>query len=70
MATRTAHAQKLPCLTLTLDRLDMETFGELFYFYQFTCVLSSVLLGVNPFDQPGVEAYKGWMFKALGKPGA
>ena len=32
MATRTAHAQKLPCLTLTLDRLDMETFGELFYF--------------------------------------
>ena len=39
-------------------------------FFQFACYLSAELLGVNPFDQPGVEAYKGWMFRALGKPGA
>lgn len=66
-ATRTAHAGKLPCLTLTIPRIDMESFGQLFYFYQFMCVLSGKILGVNPFDQPGVEAYKNWMFQALGK---
>lgn len=66
-ATRTAHADKLPCLTLSIPRIDMESFGALFYFYQFMCTLSGKILGVNPFDQPGVEAYKNWMFKALGK---
>ena len=67
LATRTAHADKLPCLTLSVPRIDMETFGELFYFYQFMCVISGCILGINPFNQPGVEAYKGWMFAALGK---
>lgn len=66
-ATRRAHSQKLPCLTLELERLDACHFGQLFYFFQFSCYLSGKLLGINPFDQPGVEAYKGWMFKALGK---
>lgn len=66
-ATRTAHAEKLPCLTLTIDAIDEENFGALFYFYQFMCVVSGRILGIDPFDQPGVEAYKGWMFKALGK---
>ena len=54
----------------TIDRVDEENLGGLFYFFQFACYLSAELLGVNPFDQPGVEAYKGWMFRALGKPGA
>lgn len=69
-ATRKAHSQTLPCLTLEMDRLDAYNFGQLFYFFEFACYLSGSLLGVNPFDQPGVEAYKGWMFQALGKPGA
>ncbi len=66
-ATRKAHAERLPTLTLRVPKLDMETFGELFYFYQFACVLSGLILGVNPFDQPGVEAYKQLMFRTLGK---
>ena len=66
-ATRTAHADRLPGLTLSIPRIDMETFGELFYFYQFMCTVSGCILGINPFNQPGVEAYKNWMFKALGK---
>lgn len=69
-ATRTAHSATLPCITLTMDRVDEENLGGLFYFFQFACYLSGSLLGVDPFDQPGVEAYKGWMFRALGKPGA
>lgn len=66
-ATVTAHSQKLPCLIFQVPALDAYHFGQLFYFFQFACYVSGKLLGVNPFDQPGVEAYKGWMFKALGK---
>ena len=47
--------------------LDAYHFGQLFYFFQFACYLSCKIMGVNPFDQPGVEAYKKWMFEALGK---
>ena len=43
--------------------------GELFYFFEFACGVSGYLLGVNPFDQPGVESYKSNMFALLGKPG-
>jgi glucose-6-phosphate isomerase len=43
--------------------------GELFFFFEFTCGVSGYLLGVNPFDQPGVESYKKNMFALLGKPG-
>ena len=66
-ATRAAHSRKLPCLTLEVDRIDAESFGELFYFFQFACYLSGRILGIDPFDQPGVEAYKEWMFTSLGK---
>ena len=43
--------------------------GELFYFYEFACGISGYILGVNPFNQPGVESYKKNMFALLGKPG-
>ena len=66
-ATVTAHSEKLPCLIFDVPALDAYNFGQLFYFFQFACYISGSLLGINPFDQPGVEAYKGWMFKALGK---
>lgn len=66
-ATVKAHCQKLPCLILTIDTLDEYHFGQMFYFFLFACYLSAKMLGVNPFDQPGVEAYKNWMFEGLGK---
>jgi glucose-6-phosphate isomerase len=43
--------------------------GQLFYFFEFACGVSGYLLGVNPFNQPGVESYKKNMFALLGKPG-
>ena len=66
-ATVTARSKKLSCMTFELDELDAYHFGQLFYFFQFACYLSCKIMGVNPFDQPGVEAYKKWMFEALGK---
>ncbi len=66
-ATLKAHSAKMPCLIMQIGRLDAYHFGQLFYFFQFACYLSGEILGINPFNQPGVEAYKGWMFKALGK---
>lgn len=66
-ATVVAHSSKIPCLTFELDCLDAYCFGGLFYFFQFACYLSCKIMGVNAFDQPGVEAYKKWMFKELGK---
>lgn len=66
-ATVKAHQEKLPCLILDVERLDAFHFGQLFYFFMFACYLSARLLGVNPFNQPGVEAYKKWMFDGLGK---
>lgn len=66
-ATRAAHAEVLPVFTLEIDRLDEEHLGMLFYWFAFACYASGSLLGVNPFDQPGVEAYKRLMFEALGK---
>ena len=66
-ATLKAHSEKMPCLVLEAGRIDEYHFGELFYFFQFACRLSGRMLGIDPFDQPGVEAYKKWMFEALGK---
>ncbi len=66
-ATVTAHSEKLPCFTLQIDTIDAYHFGQLFYFFQFACYLSCKIMGVNAFDQPGVEAYKVGMFQALGK---
>ncbi len=59
----------VPNLLVTLSARDEESVGRLIYFFEFACGLSGYLLGVNPFDQPGVEAYKKNMFALLGKPG-
>lgn len=56
-------------IVVELDRLNEYSLGELFYFFEFTCGISAYILGVNPFDQPGVEAYKNNMYALLGKPG-
>lgn len=67
-ATVTAHSKKLPCIIIEIDKLDAYHFGQMFYFFAFSCYLSSRILGINPFNQPGVEAYKTKMFEILGKP--
>ena len=66
-ATLQAHSGRFPCLELEVERIDEKTFGQLFYFFEFVCYLSAKILGVNPFNQPGVEAYKNNMLAALGK---
>lgn len=66
-ATVQAHAERLPVSILQLDRLDAYGFGQLFYFFQFACYISCEMMGVNPFNQPGVEAYKRRMLRILGK---
>lgn len=68
--TLMAHVEGLvPNTVIEIDHLDEYSLGELFYFFEFACGVSGYLLGVNPFDQPGVEFYKRNMFKLLGKPG-
>lgn len=59
----------VPNLIVTLPAMDEYTLGYLVYFFEKACAISGYLLGVNPFDQPGVEAYKVNMFALLGKPG-
>ena len=59
----------VPNMVVELDELNEFTFGELVYFFEKACGISGLLMGVNPFDQPGVEAYKKNMFALLGKPG-
>lgn len=68
----TAFAHKdggAPSMTIALPDLTPFYVGQLFYFFEFAVAVSGDLLGVNPFDQPGVEAYKNNMFALLGKPG-
>lgn len=68
--TLLAHTDgSVPNLVIHIPRLDAYSFGYLVYFFEKACALSGYLLGVNPFDQPGVEAYKKNMFALLGKPG-
>lgn len=59
----------VPNLIISIPKLDEYTFGYLVYFFEKACAISGYLLGVNPFNQPGVEAYKVNMFALLGKPG-
>jgi len=59
----------VPNLVVEADKRDAFSTGELIYFFEYACGLSGYLLEVNPFDQPGVEAYKKNMFALLGKPG-
>lgn len=67
-ATITAHLSgAVPVAEIELEKLDMYNIGAFYYFNMVACSLSALLLGVNPFDQPGVETYKTSMFKALGK---
>ena len=65
-----AHTDgNVPNLVINIPRLDEYNFGYLVYFFEKACAISGYLLGVNPFDQPGVEAYKRNMFALLGKSG-
>ncbi len=59
----------VPVLTVQIPALDESSLGALFYFFEYACGVSGYTLGVNPFDQPGVEFYKKNMFRLLGKPG-
>ena len=68
--TLLAHVEGgVPNITLYTGGLDEGVMGQLIYFFEYACGLSGYLLDVNPFDQPGVEAYKKNMFALLGKPG-
>jgi glucose-6-phosphate isomerase len=69
-STRAAHeAGGLPVMTIELPSVRSETIGALFIFFEMAIAVSGHLLGINPFDQPGVEEYKSRMFTLLGKPG-
>ena len=59
----------VPNIKITIDKLDEVNLGELIYFFEKACSVSGMILGINPFDQPGVEKYKKNMFHLLEKPG-
>ena len=70
MGTLAAHVDgNVPVITVDMGDLTNEKLGEMFYFFQLACGVSAYMLGVNPFNQPGVEFYKRNMFQLLGKPG-
>ena len=70
LGTKLAHIDGgVPQLEISIDRICERTLGGLFYFFEFACGVSAYTLGVNPFNQPGVEAYKKNMFALLDKPG-
>ena len=68
--TLAAHVDgNVPVITMDAGKLDARKVGELFWFFELACGISAYVLGVNPFNQPGVEFYKRNMFELLGKPG-
>ena len=68
--TLAAHVDGgVPVITMDMGELTNEKLGEMFYFFELACGVSAYMLGVNPFNQPGVEFYKRNMFQLLGKPG-
>ena len=70
IATVLAHVDGgVPNILIDLNERSEYTLGELIYFFELACAISGYVLGVNPFDQPGVESYKKNMFALLGKPG-
>ena len=70
LGTKLAHIDGgVPQIEVEIERLDAYNLGALFYFFEFACGISAYVLGVNPFNQPGVEAYKKNMFALLRKPG-
>ena len=58
----------VPNILINIEKLDANNMGQLIYFFELACAMSGEILGVNPFNQPGVEKYKTNMFKLLGKP--
>lgn len=70
LGTKLAHIDGgVPQLEVSVEKIDERNVGGLFYFFEFACGVSAYLLGINPFNQPGVEAYKKNMFALLHKPG-
>ncbi|MDD3876887.1 MAG: glucose-6-phosphate isomerase [Bacteroidales bacterium] len=70
LGTTLAHVEGgVPNIEISIKKLDEFNLGQLIYFFEMSCAVSGYLLQVNPFDQPGVEAYKNNMFALLGKPG-
>ena len=70
LGTRMAHIDGgVPQMVISIERINERNLGSLFYFFEFACGVSAYMLGVNPFNQPGVEAYKRNMFALLKKPG-
>jgi glucose-6-phosphate isomerase len=70
LGTQMAHIDGgVPNIKITLPQLNAYYIGQLFYFFEKACGISGYMLGVNPFNQPGVEAYKKNMFALLKKPG-
>ena len=68
--TITAHVEgDVPNILISIEKLDANHMGQLIYFFELACAMSGSILGVNPFNQPGVEKYKANMFRLLGKPG-
>ena len=70
LGTVAAHVDGgVPVITMDMGELNDAKLGEMFYFLELCCGVSAYMLGVNPFNQPGVEFYKRNMFQLLGKPG-
>jgi len=70
LGTKLAHVEGgVPNIAIGIPQLNEEYLGQLIYFHEFACALSGYMLGINPFNQRGVEAYKKNMFALLGKPG-
>ena len=68
LGTIQAHVDgDVPNIIIDIDKINEFTIGHLLYFFEKACAMSGNLLGINPFDQPGVEKYKENMFNLLGK---
>ena len=69
LGVKVAHIDGgVPQMEVSIERIDEYNLGSIFYFFEFACGISAYVLGVNPFNQPGVEAYKKNMFALLRKP--
>ena len=70
LGTKLAHIDGgVPQIEVSVERINESVLGSIFYFFEFACGISAYVLGINPFNQPGVEAYKKNMFALLRKPG-
>jgi glucose-6-phosphate isomerase len=70
LGTMLAHVDGgVPNIRIVIDKISENSLGQMVYFFEIACGISGYMLGVNPFNQPGVEAYKKNMFALLEKPG-